>query len=165
MLERPNLAVQCSKLLVHGEGEKQILLVVAKRLNDALRSALTHQLHDQTPQLKLLDREAFATIQQLIEASVLSANQDTGRTLYHASAEDEPKDSQQLKRLNEARKHLAQSEHKQRMAKVLKEGGFSTEALTPMCAAVETALQALAIWQGSQQSPRFISMLATIGDR
>ena len=31
---------------------------------------------------------------------------------------------------------------------VLKEGGFSTEALAPMRDAVETALQALALWQG-----------------
>ena len=34
------------------------------------------------------------------------------------------------------------------MAMVLKEGGFSTEALAPMRDAVETALQALALWRG-----------------
>ncbi len=136
---------------LHGEGEQQTLLVVADRLDDALQSALSRQLNDQfpdqTPQLKLLDRDAFATIRQLIEAGILSTNQDTARTLYRATAENAPKDDEHLKRLKEACNHLARGEHKRRMAKVLKEGGFSTEALAPIRDAVETALQALALWQ------------------
>ncbi len=154
-----------NQLELHGEGNQQTLLVVAERINDALQSALARQLHDlfpeQTPQLKLLDRNTFATIHELIEAGVLSANQETGRTLYRASAEDDLKDDEQLKRLNQAHNHLAQSEHKRRMTKVLKEGDFATEALVPLREAVEIALQALAIWQGhdseTEMDPEWIN--------
>ncbi|MBL3529299.1 MAG: DEAD/DEAH box helicase [gamma proteobacterium endosymbiont of Lamellibrachia anaximandri] len=137
---------------LHGEGAQQTLLVVADRLSDALQSALTRQLQEQfpeqTPQLKLLNRDAFATIQQLINAGVLNTNQDAARTVYRAPTTDKPKDDEQSKRLTEARNRLAQSEHKRRMAKVLTEGGFSTEALVPMREAVEMALRALLFWRG-----------------
>ena len=143
---------QLDLMELHGEGEQQTLLVVADRLDDALQSTLSKQLQeqfpDQPPQLQLLDREAFATIQQLIEAGVLNANQATARTLYRAPAAGRPRDDGRSRRLAEARDHLAQGEHKRRMAKVLTEGGFSTEALVPMREAVETALQALTHWQG-----------------
>ncbi len=153
---RDNILSQWSHQLklmeLHGEGTQQTLLVVADRLSDALQNALTRQLQEQfpeqTPQLKLLDRDAFATIQQLIEAGVLNTNQDTVRTVYRAPAADKPKDDEQSKHLTEARNRLAQSEHKRRMAKVLTEGGFSTEALAPMREAVETALHALLFWRG-----------------
>ena len=141
---------QLELMELHGEGGQQTLLVVADPLNDALQSDLTRQLQEQfpaqTPQLKLLDQAAFATIQQLIEAGILSANQESTRTLYRAA--DKPKDNEPSKRLTEAREHLAQGEHKRRMAKVLMEGGFSAEALVPMRDAVETGLQALVIWRG-----------------
>ncbi len=143
---------QLELMELHGGGEHKTLLVVANRIDGALQDTLTRQLKEQfpeqTPQLQLLDRDAFASIRQLIEAGVLSTNQDTARTLYRASAEDGAKDDEQVKRLQMARNHLAQSEHKRRMAKVLKEGGFSVEALAPMGEAVETALQALSLWRG-----------------
>jgi len=143
---------QLELMELHGEGEQQTLLVVADRLDNALQSALTRELQaqfpDQTPQLKLLDREVFATIQQLIEAGILNANQDTGRTLYRAPAVDGAKDDGESRRLTEARERLVQSEYKRRMANVLTEGGFSAEALAPMREAVETALHALTFWRG-----------------
>jgi len=149
---------------LHGKGEQQTLLVVADRLDDALRSTLTRQLQaqfpDQPPQLQLLDRDAFATIQQLIEAGVLNANQATARTLYRAPAAGRPRDDGQSRRLAEARDHLAQGEHKRRMAKVLAEGGFSTEALVPMREAVEAALQALTHWQGhNAEAPPTLALI------
>jgi hypothetical protein len=143
---------QLKLIELHGEGEQRTLLVVADRLDGTLQDALTRQLQaqfpDQTPQLKLLDRETFATIQQLIEAGILSANQDTATTLYRAPAADRAADDGQSRRLSEARDRLARSGHKQRMARVLTEGGFSAEALAPMREAVETALHALTFWRG-----------------
>jgi len=143
---------QLDLMELHGEGEQQTLLVVTDRLDDLLRNTLTRQLQeqfpDQPPQLQLLDRDAFATIQQLIEAGVLNASPETARTLYRAPVVNRPKDDGQSQRLTEARNLLAKGEHKRRMAKVLTEGGFPTEALVPMREAVETALQALAHWQG-----------------
>jgi len=143
---------QLELMELHGIGEQQTLLVVADRLDETLQSTLTRQLQarfpEQTPQLKLLDRDAFATIQQLIEAGILNASQESARTLYRAPAADRPKDDGQSRRLTEARDRLTRGEHKWRMAKVLTEGGFSIEALVPMREAVETALQALTHWQG-----------------
>ena len=137
---------------LHGEGKQQTLLVVADQLDNALQSDLAQHLRDQfpdqTPQLQLLDQATFATMQQLIESGVLSANKDTARTLYRTSDEGRRKDHENEKRLDEARNHLAKSEHKRRMAEVLKEGGFPREALIPMGEAVETALQALILWRG-----------------
>lgn len=143
---------QLELMELHGDGEHQILLVVADQLDEALQSDLTRQLQtnfpNQTPQLKLLDRETFATIKHLIEAGVLSANQNTSKTLYCARTSVDPKDGERSRRLSECRRRMTQSNHKQRMAKVLADGGFSIEALVPMHEAVETALQALALWQG-----------------
>ncbi|MGB5774349.1 MAG: DEAD/DEAH box helicase [Sedimenticolaceae bacterium] len=141
---------QLELMALHGEGERQTLLVVADPINDALQSALTGQLKalfpTQTPQLKLLDRDAFATIQQLIDAGILSANQERARTLYRST--DKPMDHEPQKRLAKAREHLNRGEHKRRMAKVLIDGGFSAEAITPMRDAVEASVQALVVWQG-----------------
>jgi len=141
---------QLELMELHGEGERRTLLVVADPINDALQSALTGQLKalfpTQTPQLKLLDPDAFATIQQLIDAGILRANQERARTLYRST--DKPKDNETQKRLTEAREHLSRGEHKRRMAKVLIDGGFSAEAITPMRDAVEAALRALIVWQG-----------------
>jgi hypothetical protein len=155
---------QLDLMELHGEGEQQTLLVVADRLDDVLQNTLARQLQeqfpDQTPQLKLLDRDAFATIQQLIEAGVLNANQESARTLYRAQATARPKDDGQSRRLTEARDRLAQGEHKRRMAKVLTEGGFATEALVPMREAVETALQALTHWQGhNDEAPPTLGLI------
>lgn len=141
---------QLELMELHGEGEQQTLLVVAEQLNDDLQNALSHQLQElfpkQTPQLKLLDRDTFATIQQLIETGVLNANKGTSRILYRAA--DTPTDKEQAKHLSRARERLDQSQHKRRMAKVLSDGGFSLEALAPMHEAVETGLHALAEWRG-----------------
>ena len=141
---------QLELMELHGEGDRQTLLVVADPINEALKNALTGQLKalfpTQTPQLKLLDRDAFATIHQLIDAGILSANLESATTLYRST--DNPKDQEPRKRLAEAREHLTRGEHKRRMAKVLVEGGFTTEALVPMRDAVEIGLQALFVWQG-----------------
>ncbi|MES9879775.1 MAG: DEAD/DEAH box helicase [Sedimenticola sp.] len=143
---------QLELMELHGEGAEQTLLVVTERMDEAMQEALNYQISqqfpDQTPQLKLLDKEAYATIQQLIKAGILSANSDNARTLYQASETGKPKASALSKRLSEARKHLTQSEHKQKMATVLANGGFAIEAIRPMSEAVETALHSLLIWQG-----------------
>jgi len=143
---------QLDLMELHGQGEQQTLLVVADRPDDALRSALTRQLQEQfpgrTPQLQLLDRDAYAAVRQLIDAGVLRTVPDTARTLYQAPVTDTPEKNAASRQLTEARDRLARGEHKRRMAKVLTEGGFAIEALAPMREAVESAMQALALWQG-----------------
>ena len=142
---------QLDRMELHGERDQRTLLVVTEQPDKALQNALSRHLQkqfpDQTPQLKVLDRDAFATIQQLVEAGVLNTSQDNVRTLYRAPAVAEANDDGQSKRL-EALDHLSMGSHKRRMAKVLNEGGFTVEALIPMREAVEISLQALTLWQG-----------------
>ena len=137
---------------LHGEGEQRNLVVVANRMDNELQSALGRQLKarfpEETPQLQLLDRGTFKTIQQLIEAGVLHANAAAVKRLYRNPAMDAPKDDVRTRWLAEALTHLAQCNHRQRMAKVLSDGGFSVEALVPMHEAVEAALKALCLWRG-----------------
>jgi len=146
------------RLELHGEGERQTLLVVTDQVDDPLRDTLTRQLNQHlpnlTPRLELMDSAAYQTLQRLIEAGVLSANTANVKTLYCASTPDTPQDDGLAKRQAEAQEHLTKGKHKQRMAKVLAEGGFVAEALTPMREAVETALQALAIrWDWKTAAP------------
>jgi superfamily II DNA or RNA helicase len=143
---------QLELMELHGEGDRQTLLVVADQLDATLLSDLTRQLQeqfpDQPPQLKTLDRDTFATIQALVEAGVLNASQNNVRTLYCAPAANQPNDDGLSSRLPAARKHLARGERKQRMAKLLAQGGFIVEALAPMREAVDIALLALILWRG-----------------
>ncbi|MDT8397076.1 MAG: DEAD/DEAH box helicase [Pseudomonadales bacterium] len=142
---------------LHGEGEKQTLLVVADAPDGALRSDFEQYFAEQfpgtAPRLQLLDRSAFAAIEQLIEAGILRRNATASKTLYRAPAGDGSKDEERVKRLAEARARLAGVEHKRRMAAVLAEGGFPREALTPLAEAVEGALEALLLWRGHASDP------------
>src|SRR5690606_28966510 len=138
---------------LHGEGEERALLVAADAPDESLRAGLASQLEagfpDGPPRLQLLDRQTFATIERLIEAGIL---QKTGaaNTLYRAPDGDRPVQDARPRRLAEARARLAESERKRRMAQVLGAGGFAGEALAPLREAVETALQALAHWEGEK---------------
>jgi hypothetical protein len=135
---------------LHGERERQTLLVVADRLDATLDTGLSKQVRqlfpERRPALKLLDRHAFETIRQLMEAGILSANRSAARTVYQAVTEAQ--DGPQSRHLEEARSRLAGSERKRRMAKVLADAGFSIEALAPMREAVDSAMDALACWRG-----------------
>ena len=149
----PRWTHQLERVELHGAaGELQTLLVVAETVTDTLQGALGDQLKTlfptHTPQLKLLDRSAFAAIQELIEAGILNTDQENTRTLYRSDDTSQEKNHETQKRLTEARELLARSEHKQRMARVLIDGGFQAEAVTPMRDTMETALLALAVWQG-----------------
>jgi superfamily II DNA/RNA helicase len=145
-------STQLELIELHGEGDRQTLLVVTDQMDDALQNDLTRQLQqrfpDHPPELKALDRNTFATIQALVEAGILHASQNAARTLYRASAVNRPDDDGRSLRLSEAREHLARGERKRRMTKVLVEGGFIVEALAPMREAVDIALAALILWQG-----------------
>ncbi len=155
---------QLDLMELHGTGDRRTLLIVVDRLDAALQDDLTRQLQerfpDQPPRLKLLDRDTFANIQALIEAGVLSANQDNARILYSAEATHEPVDEGKARRLPEALEHLAEGKRKRRMAKLLADGGFPMEALAPMREAVSILLRALILWQdrdaGTTPGPELI---------
>ena len=153
-------------LELHGEGEAQTLLAVADRVDRPLRDELTRQLERHlpggAPRLELVDSATYQTIQRLLDAGVLSAGGAVSRTLHQAPAADESRDEALRKRQEEARKCLDQGKRKQRMARVLADGGFAAEALAPMGEAAETALRALLIWRGGEpDSPLPLARIET----
>ncbi len=134
-------------LEVHGEGAARTLLVVADRLDDtlnaSLREAVVEHFPAPTPRMELLDRATFETLQRLIEAGILSAGPNAVHSLHRSPALASQRAGRDERRLLDARKLFAQAERKQRMARVLADGGFTVEAISPLKEGVETALQSL----------------------
>jgi len=135
-------------LEVHGEGAARTVLVVADRLDDtlnaSLRQAVAEHFPAPTPRMELLDRATFETLQRLIEAGVLSAGPNAVHSLHRSPALATQRAGRNERRLLDARKLFAQAERKQQMARVLADGGFAVEAISPLKEGVETALQSLA---------------------
>ena len=135
-------------LEVHGEGAARTVLVVADRLDDtlnaSLRQAVAERFPAPTPRMELLDRATFETLQRLIEAGVLSAGPNAVHSLHRSPALATQRAGRNERRLLDARKLFAQAERKQQMARVLADGGFAVEAISPLKEGVETALQSLA---------------------
>ena len=138
------------QLELHGEGAERTLLLVVDRLDDDLRELAEGQLEalypEQTPRLQILDQAGYAAVQQLLEAGLLSINQEGVRRLYQPG--EEPKDEQGPRRQAEARELLGEGDHQRRMARLLCDGGFRLEALPPLRDALEIGLRALALWRG-----------------
>jgi hypothetical protein len=129
-------------------------LVVVDRRDPVLQTEIERQLQNrfnaEAPRLNLLDRETYASIEQLIDAGILRAEQIDGKPLFPMEKAPPPIDAGNAKRLAEARERLAHGQHKQRMARLLGDGDFVEEALAPMAQALELALQALLHWQGHE---------------
>jgi len=137
-------------LELHGEPTRQTLLAVSTDQPDQqLAADLQQQIQDNfpghTPQLELIDRKTFATIQRLIEAGVLNMGSPPVQTLHSADTQTRNHDEQRRKQLIEVRKRFADTERQQRMVGVLADGGFSLEALAPLSEAVEAILRAVAL--------------------
>ncbi len=140
---------QFDLLELHGEPTRQTLLAVSGNApNEQLKTDLQQQIKDnfpeKTPQLELIDRNTFATIQHLIKAGVLSMGAAPVQTLHSTGKQTQNHDEQHRKQLAEVRKRFAKTERQQRMASVLAEGGFVLEALAPLGEAIEAMLCAMA---------------------
>jgi hypothetical protein len=140
-----------ARVELHGEGKQGCLLVVADLRDDALHGELERQLRDrfgsEAPRLQLLDQETHRAIGRLIEAGILSAGQSRSQILLGPDTTPEATDDATARRLAEARERLEKARHKQRMAKLLGDGGFVLEALEPMREALAIALKALFRWR------------------
>jgi hypothetical protein len=105
-------------------------------------------LGDQDARLEVMDRKTYEALRRLMEAGVLSIA--PGARMLHRSALAQD-DAQALRsaRLEKARSRFQEAERKQRMARVLAEGGFAQEALAPVREALETAIAALGCLHGT----------------
>jgi len=136
------------RLELYGEGSKQTLLAVTTTQADAhlqaeMQQRVAEHFPEQTPQLELLDRNTFDTLQRLIAAGVISMG--AAQTL-HNTDDNKPQRNQEHRRrqLKSAQQRIAETERQQQMASLLANGGFTKEAIAPLHEAIEATLQALA---------------------
>jgi len=146
-------------LELHGEGSNAVLFAVTseepdEQLQDDLQQQIQQNFPDQTPQLELIDRNTFATIQRLIKAGVLSANTAPAHTLHSRTRPAENQDALRQQQLAEVQKRITATERQQRMVTLLAGGGFVVEALAPLKEAVEAIVHALAfLYHQSSKEP------------
>jgi len=140
---------QFDLLELHGEGAEKTLFAVTsdpvgKQLEGDLNQQIEANYPEQTPQLELIDRNTYQTIQRLIKAGVLSMGTTPAQTLHSTAKPTINPDGERRKRLLKVQKRIAATERQQRMATLLAEGGFVAEALAPLTEGIEAVLQALA---------------------
>jgi hypothetical protein len=155
-------------LEIHGprDGE-QLVLAVLDRADEALHRSIVEAVDQHFPmdstRLELLDRNTYASIQRLLQAGVLHLGSGPGQSLHRSPSLEHKHVQERALRLKEARRRLAAAEPKQRMARVLAEGGFPIEAMAPLGEALETALQSLAHLLGEEAGKRIT--MATVESR
>ena len=145
------LSDRLQRLTVFEQNGSQTVLAVVDKADPTTRDTVAGLTARQLPQaeLQLLDRDTFAAVQKLIDAGVLQFA--AGQELLHQDPTQTRREGEQRRRrLIEARRRLAEADRQRRMAGVLGAGGFPVEALTPLRAAVETALAALAHAAGEE---------------
>jgi len=100
------------------------------------------------PALELLDRATYDTIKRLIENGVLRLESGAAKTLHiePEMADGAAREQEGLRRAAEP--FIEQASKKMRMALLLKENGFASEALPALRDAVELALRAAACLGG-----------------
>ncbi|MDX8411214.1 MAG: SNF2-related protein [Mariprofundaceae bacterium] len=136
-------------LELHGKKSSQTLFAVIgeqadEQMQRDLRQQVRENFPEQTPQLELIDRNTFETIQRLIKAGVLSMGAAPSITLHSTAKAAVNHDAQRRKQLAEVLKRITATERQQRMATLLAEGGFIVEALAPLSEGIEAVLHALA---------------------
>jgi len=152
-------------LELHRRGAERVLLAVLDRVDQPVSEAfgeLAHErLGDGAARLELMDRSTYETIQRLIAAGVLGYGPQRGAALHRSTLLQAREDDASSRRLQLAQERFQQAEPKQRMARVLADGGFPLEALAPLHEGVELALRSLAgLVDGSGDGPVSMDFLA-----
>lgn len=128
------------------------LLAVVDEADGALDEAIGHRVSqhfsEEPPQLEVIDRATYETLQRLVAAGVIRFTQPRDGVSAQPQV-DEDKEARK-KRQQQAciTKHLKVAQEKQRMSRLLADGGFVSEALQPMRMALDEALMAAAVKSG-----------------
>jgi hypothetical protein len=138
--------------LEHLEQRGDTLLAVVdapdRHFAEELEQRISQCYQDTIPQLEMLDRATFDTLQRLAAAGVIQfAQPEKGKSL---NTQDDRQARAQRRKEALIDKHLKAAEEKQRMSKLLAEGGFFKEALAPMNDALNKAMTALAVKAGDK---------------
>lgn len=91
-----------------------------------------HADQSQTPvQLELLDMQTYELLQRLANVGLITINGEASQVLYRSASAERMHQTEKKKRLEEAKKYLADAEHRMKMSRLLSSGGFVLEALPP----------------------------------
>jgi hypothetical protein len=96
------------------------------------------------PRLELIDRTTYEAIERLAAAGLVQLAAPDRWVLYRSPQLTDPRAEQEQHRLHQARRSFDRAERKQRMARVLAEGGFPLEALPALTEALAGARLCLA---------------------
>ena len=165
---RQDLVARYSNRLLHMQSQQsshgETILIVLDELTPGIldeSEALLKQSHGRGSgiTLEFIDQKTFESIQRLKKAGLITTTGEE-RILHTTDAQKSADNDRQQKqqRLTEAQAIFAGAERNQRMANVLKEGGFPQEALSPFFAAMEISLQALACLCGNQATDEIVPM-------
>ena len=137
-------------------GQKTILAVVDTRPDEArpvakklLQESFTGSRD--LPALELVDRKTYETIERLVEAGFLQANEAFIRHFHRNPAFNKNLGSPEEKQLGLAKEIISGVHRKIEMSTVLSGGGFAVEAVAPIGEAVELAVKASALMAGEVQ--------------
>ncbi len=147
-----NLVADHADRLQHLEQRGEAILAVVDTVDSELANNFNQRLNQHhganPPQLELLDRATFETLQRLAAAGVIQFTHASKEQAYAADSDSNKAAHEQQRRQTLSRKHLKAAAEKQRMSQLLADGGFITEALQPMSEALNKALTAAAIAAG-----------------
>ncbi len=141
-----NVVSEHADRLERVEQRGKAILAVVDNVDGELVSDVEQRLSthcgETKPHLELLDRATFETLQRLVEAGVIQFVQPTKGRVYGTQSDIQSREKQRRESLS--RKHFGFAEEKQRMSRLLADGGFAAEALAPMSEALNKALVAAA---------------------
>ncbi len=138
------------------DGRKTLLAVVDRPSGAARRRTQLEPVvlgyvgeGEQPPGLELLDRTTYEAIERLAAAGLVQLAATDRRVLYRSPQLTNRRAAEEQERLFRARRSFDRAERKQRMARVLAEGGFPLEALPALTEALAGALHCLAYLAGA----------------
>jgi len=130
-----------------GPDGSEVLLMVLED-TDAAAAEQQRLAAKDAPRIEVLDRRSYETIQRLTNAGALSASPSPSRELHRAPGLTPAAADRDRLRLAKGAELLANAERKLRMALLLAEGGFSTEAMPVLEQCLEFAANARKLMSG-----------------
>jgi len=139
--------------LEHLEQRGNTLLAVTNETDPAIASQLEQHVSEHyrdSPHLEVIDPKTFETLQRLAQAGVIQFTSPNKGNAYTANASQQKERRAQQRRENLIREYLETTTEKLRMAQLLSDGGFISEALAPINEALDSAFMAATVKIGER---------------
>lgn len=150
---RPLCDQRLDLLELHRTDVHPTVLAVADQVDEPLRASLKRAIAvsygESGPNLEVIDRATFETIQRLMQSGILRPGTHASEALYQSASIQQ---GAAADRRRAALEQLSRADRPRKMAMLLIEGGFVVEACKPMRDAVEAATKALAALAGEHDT-------------